>query len=1087
MKGRDRIVKCAGTTDRMQRTLVAAILAPMLMVQLLALAPATGEGGRDGAPFVASSTGLPTSANYYGTSFGDFNNDGNLDIVGAGESAGCRVYLGDGKGNWSAVATHPATSGGFGDVRVADMNKDGNADIVTATTGIKYYKGNGAGGFTDATSGSGLPTSNTWRGIAIGDVNQDGNPDIGATSGYTTPNNGIAVYTGDGTGKFTANSTGLPGSQDRDSSIVFADFNADGNLDLVAGGAAGVSVYYGNGGSGGAMSWTSSGTGLPSNRFSGVNVTDFNKDGMPDILLTAYNAGSGVGARAYKNVNNGASWTSSSTGLNTSDDFLDVSYGDFDGDGNVDILTAGSYSNSYGIAIFYGDGTGSWTYNATSLPRGYQWVGSDVGDFNKDGLPDFVMGSYSNRGISAFKNNRYAPSPPPAPLLSILEPLGNTVWSGGSIRQIGWNAYNGTPPYNITLAYRVGAAPAVTIAGPISQADNGTGNYGWTLPLLNSTDVRAMVSVVDANNLTALNSSPNAFEIDSSAPTVMPVLPPDGAQGISTGTGVRIRFSEAMNRSTAEAAVSIAGNGTPALGLPVWAANDLSFSTSGLRMASMYTVTVAVTANDASDPGNALAAPLEFSFNTSVAPIPAIALNTPYGGETWVAGAAQDITWNADGGTGNLTITLEYSTTGPNGTWKPIAVNETNDGAFAWTVPDEPSADCFVRATVTDSFDPPKTASDQCDYRFTIKEAPIPLSIVLTSPNGGEVWKAASVQNLTWNTTGGNGARTVTLQYSMSGPNGPWTDITRDESDAGWLAWLVPNVASVACFVKVTVKDSYSPAQTASDVGDAPFAIKGLPAPLNVTLSSPNGSENWTVGTVHNLIWTATGGVSPLAVKLEYSTTGPNGTYTVIATGEANDGTYAWTVPDTPSTNCFVRVSVNDSDDEPKVATDPSNSAFIIGRPFVDTLAPYVELTAPADRSTVGGVIQINVSASDNVRVVRIEVFIDGASFVNFSQSPAGTNWNTRAVKDGQHVITARAYDAAGNNGSAAAVTVTVKNAKSPVNEKGFLEQYGLMLMVLVIIVVVVILLALMMRKKPAETPPASAPVEGPGTTLPPQ
>jgi hypothetical protein len=296
----------------------------------------------------------------------------------------------------------------------------------------------------------------------------------------------------------------------------------------------------------------------------------------------------------------------------------------------------------------------------------------------------------------------------------------------------------------------------------------------------------------------------------------------------------------------------------------------------------------------------------------------------------------------------------------------------------------------------------------------------------------------------------------------------------------------VPDVASVACFVKVTVEDSYSPAQTGTDRCDAAFTIKGLPAPLNVTLSSPNGGENWTVGTVHNIGWTATGGVSPLAVKLEYSTTGPNGTYTAIAAGEANDGTHSWTVPDMPSTNCFVRVSVNDSDDEPRVATDQSNSAFIIGRPFVDTLAPVVSLTAPADRATVGGVVQINVTASDNVRVVRIEVLIDGASFVNFSQSPAGTNWNTKTVSDGTHVITARAYDAAGNAGNASAVTVVVKNAKGPTGEKGFLEQYGLLLMVLVIIAVAVMLLARMMRKRPAEAPPATAPVEGPGTTLPP-
>jgi len=57
-----------------------------------------------------------------------------------------------------------------------------------------------------------------------------------------------------------------------------------------------------------------------------VNATDFDKDGDTDILLTATTPAA-ASAPAYKNVNNGASWTSSSTGLNTSDDFLDVSYG----------------------------------------------------------------------------------------------------------------------------------------------------------------------------------------------------------------------------------------------------------------------------------------------------------------------------------------------------------------------------------------------------------------------------------------------------------------------------------------------------------------------------------------------------------------------------------------------------------------------------------------------------------------------------------------------------------------------------------------------------------------------------------------
>jgi len=356
----------------------------------------------------------------------------------------------------------------------------------------------------------------------------------------------------------------------------------------------------------------------------------------------------------------------------------------------------------------------------------------------------------------------------------------------------------------------------------------------------------------------------------------------------------------------------------------------------------------------------------------------------------------------------------------------------------------------------------------------------------LVSPDGGEVWKAASVQNLTWNTTGGNGARTVALQYSTAGPDGPWTEITTGENDTGWMAWLVPDTASVDCFVKVTVKDSYSPAQTASDTGDAAFTIKGLPVPLNVTVTSPNGGENWTTGTARNILWNASGGVAPLYIRIELSTTGPNGTFTAIASGEANDGTFAWTVPDTPSTDCWVRLTANDSDDPSKSASDTGDRAFTIGRPFVDTLAPLVQLTAPADRSTIGGVVQIQVAATDNVRVVRVEVFIDGKSFVNFSQSPAGTNWNTKTYSDGTHVITAKAYDAAGNVGEAAAVTVIVKNARSTAGDKSFLEQNGLMLIVVVIIVVAVILIAMTMRRKPAGMPPAEAPVPGPGTPLPP-
>jgi len=210
---------------------------------------------------VASSTGLPTSANYYGTSFGTSTTTETSNRRRRRER-GLQGLPGRRQGQLERGGEPPATSGGFGDVRVADMNKDGNADIVAATTGIKYYKGNGAGGFTDATSARACRPRTPGEGSPSG-RQQGRQPRHRRHERLHHAEQWHSGLHRRRDREVHGRLDGLPGSQDRDSSIVFADFNSDGNLDLVAGGAAGVSVYYGNGGSGGTMSWTSSGTGCP--------------------------------------------------------------------------------------------------------------------------------------------------------------------------------------------------------------------------------------------------------------------------------------------------------------------------------------------------------------------------------------------------------------------------------------------------------------------------------------------------------------------------------------------------------------------------------------------------------------------------------------------------------------------------------------------------------------------------------------------------------------------------------------------------------------------------------------------------------
>jgi thermitase len=96
--------------------------------------------------------------------------------------------------------------------------------------------------------------------------------------------------------------------------------------------------------------------------------------------------------------------------------------------------------------------------------------------------------------------------------------------------------------------------------------------------------------------------------------------------------------------------------------------------------------------------------------------------------------------------------------------------------------------------------------------------------------------------------------------------------------------------------------------------------------------------------------------------------------------------------------------------------------------PPADTTAPTAAIAAPLAGSTVSGLVPVDVSASDNVGVSKVELRVNGAVVATDTGSPFAFSWDSTRVANGSANLQAVAYDAAGNAGASTTTTVSVSN-----------------------------------------------------------
>jgi hypothetical protein len=279
-----------------------------------------------------------------------------------------------------------------GGVVLGDLNGDGNVDAVVtgnrgaaATRQILVARNNGGLAFTQITvdAGSGLDFGKP----ALGDFDNDGDLDLLVSGQDPAGQFQLRVYRNNGDATFDPAQIEVPGAANNGyagkSSVAWGDYDKDGDLDVLtvgdnfSGSTSELRIYKNNGNGTidtAQIEVESRGGGL---RNGGVAWGDFDNDGDLDILTCGTNSGGDAQLRVYKNNGNG---TINSTpveieGTNNGVLHSRLSWGDYDTDGDLDILGGGYWATPswvLGFRVYKNNGNG--TFDSTEITLSNVWV-----------------------------------------------------------------------------------------------------------------------------------------------------------------------------------------------------------------------------------------------------------------------------------------------------------------------------------------------------------------------------------------------------------------------------------------------------------------------------------------------------------------------------------------------------------------------------------------------------------------------------------------------------------------------------------------------------------------------------------------
>jgi len=569
---------------------------------------------------------------------------------------------------------------------------------------------------------------------------------------------------------------------------------------------------------------------------------------------------------------------------------------------------------------------------------------------------------YDNSCIQDVSNAIFTIAPP-QPYITVTYPNSNmTSYAGNSITIQWTSAYLSSSFVKIEFTSDNGSS-WTTVVTPTEN----DGSYTWTLPNINSLNCKFRIS--EYNNPSVYDENDVVFKV---LPPFITLTTPNGGENWEGCTSKSISWTSGGCSGSFSIYYS-SNNGN------TW--NNIS-NTSG----SSYTWTQVA---DIPTSSNCLIKVQDYNNSNTKDSSDAvftlkqnddIIINSPNGGELWQAGSTQNINWVSAISSSRFTV---YYSTNNGSSWNSLN-SYTYSQNLNWSIPNTPSSTCLVKVSDYEN----TCIKDISNTNFSI----IPGTPLVITPNGGENLYYGSTYTISW-TSDYFYTSYVSLNYSVDS-GASWLPIVSVASNNGSYTWNVPNNFSNKCLIKVNEYNNPSN----YDISNAVFNIK--PGLVITSPNGDNGLEDWRVCTQTTIKWNSGGGSG--SYKIEYSTDNGVNWTTIISScsSSGTNNTYDWSIPNTPSAHCLIRVT----DNSYAIKTDISDASF--------TITPAIVINSPNGGESLqpGTTQNISWTAIGSSSYYSIDYSINGGSSwtnIVYNQNIPGNSyaWNIPAASSSNCLI----------------------------------------------------------------------------------